>query len=97
VAVLSLLRCSAAFIVLFADEASAQCAARDVLNHLALRKTPSADRPPIAVRSADAVPVWKTITIRTFANSFALRNALVQQVVASETRLRKFSPDRLYR
>jgi hypothetical protein len=63
--------------VLFASEAGAQCTARDVLkNHLALRKTPSADRPPIPVRSADAVPVWKTITVGTFANSFALRNAL---------------------
>ncbi len=66
-----------AFIVLFADEAGAQCTARDVLkNHLALRKIPSANRPPIPVRSADAVPVWKTITVGTFANSFALRNAL---------------------
>jgi hypothetical protein len=66
-----------ACIVLFASEASAQCAARDVLkNHLALRKTPSADRPPIPVRSADAVPVWKTIKVGTFANSLALRNAL---------------------
>jgi hypothetical protein len=66
-----------AFIILFADEASAQCTARDVLkNHLALRKTPSANRPPLPVRSADAVPVWKTITVGTFANSFALRNAL---------------------
>jgi hypothetical protein len=66
-----------ACIVLFAGEASAQCSARDVLNnHLTLKKTPSADVPPIPVRSAVAVPVWKTITIGTFANSFALRNAL---------------------
>jgi hypothetical protein len=66
-----------AFIVLFASEASAQCTARDVLrNHLTFKKIPSANRPPIPVRSADAVPVWKTITVGTFANSFALRNAL---------------------
>jgi hypothetical protein len=64
-------------IVLLAGEASAQCAARDVLrNHLTLEKTPSANTPPILVRSAVAVPVWKTITVGTFANSFALRNAL---------------------
>jgi hypothetical protein len=66
-----------ACIVLFASEASAQCAARDVLrNHLTLRKTSSANMPPIPVRSAVAVPVWKRITVGTFANSFALRNAL---------------------
>ena len=66
-----------ACIVLFASEASAQCTARDVLqNHLTLRKTPSANMPPIPVRSAVDVPVWKTITVGTFANSFALRNAL---------------------
>jgi hypothetical protein len=68
---------STACIVLFASEAGAQCSARDVLqNHLMLRKTPSANMPPILVRSAVAVPVWKTITVGTFANSFALRNAL---------------------
>ena len=67
----------AAFIVLFASEASAQCTARDVLrNHLTFKKIPSANRPPIPVRSADAAPVWKAITVGTFANSFALRNAL---------------------
>jgi len=66
-----------ACIVLFASEASAQCTARDVLrNHLTFKKTPSAEMAPIPVRSADAVPVWKTITVGTFANSFALRNAL---------------------
>lgn len=64
-------------IVLFASEASAQCTARDVLrNQLALKKTPAAHTPPIPVKSAAAVPVWKTITIGTFANSLALGNAL---------------------
>ena len=68
---------STACIVLFASEASAQCTARDVLqNHLTLKKTPSANAPPILVRSAIAVPAWKTITVGTLANSFALRNAL---------------------
>jgi hypothetical protein len=66
-----------ASIVLFASEASAQCTARDVLqNRLTLKKTPSATAPPIPVKSAVAVPVWKTITIGTFANPFALHNAL---------------------
>jgi len=66
-----------ACIVLFATEAGAQCAARDVLrNRLTLRAAPSAMAPPILFRSADSVPVWKTITIGTFANSFALLNAL---------------------
>jgi hypothetical protein len=64
-------------IVLFASEASAQCSARDALrNHLALYKNPSANMPPIPIRSAAAVPVWKTIAVGTFANSFALINAL---------------------
>jgi hypothetical protein len=66
-----------ACIVLFASEASAQCTARDVLqNHLTLKRTPSANAPPILVKSAVAVPVWKTITVGTFKNSFALLNAL---------------------
>lgn len=66
-----------ASIVLYASEASAQCTARDVLrNHLTLKETPSAHVPPIPVRSAIAVPVWKTITVGTFANSSTLRNAL---------------------
>jgi hypothetical protein len=62
--------------VLFVNEASAQCSARDVLqNHLTLKKTPSAITPTV-VRSAAAVPAWKTITVGTFKNTFALRNAL---------------------
>ena len=64
-----------AFIVLFASEARAQCTARDVLrNRLTLKTTPSANTSPI--KSAFAVPVWRTITVGTFANSFALLNAL---------------------
>jgi hypothetical protein len=66
-----------AFIVLFAREASAQCAPRDVLrNHSTLKNTSSANMLPILVRSAAAVPVWKTITVGTFADSIALGNAL---------------------
>jgi hypothetical protein len=66
-----------ACIVLYASEASARCTARDVLqNRLTLKKTPSANAPPVLVKSADAVPVWRTITVGTFANSFALINAL---------------------
>jgi hypothetical protein len=66
-----------ACIVLFASEASAQCTARDVLqNHLTLKTTPSANTPPMPVKSAFAVPVWRTIKVGTFANSFALLNAL---------------------
>jgi hypothetical protein len=66
-----------ACIVLFASEASAQCTARDVLqNHLTLKTTPSAHTPPVLVKSAFAVPAWRTITVGTFANSFALLNAL---------------------
>jgi hypothetical protein len=75
-AVLIAMLCTA-LIVLFASEASAQCSARDVLqNHLTFKKTPSADMPPILVRSAVDVPVWKTIKVGTFANFFALRDAL---------------------
>jgi hypothetical protein len=66
-----------ACIVLFASEASAQCTARTALqNHLTLKTTPSADTPPMPVKSAFAVPVWRTIAVGTFANSFALLNAL---------------------
>ena len=64
-----------AWIVLFASEAGAQCTARDVLrNRLTLKTTPSTNAS--LVKSAFAVPVWKTITVGTFANSFALLNAL---------------------
>ena len=66
-----------ACMVLFASEASAQCTARDVLqNRLTLKTTPSANTPPVLVKSAFAVPVWRTITVGTFANSFALLSAL---------------------
>lgn len=64
-------------LLLFASEASSQCAAWDVLqNQLRLGKTTSVGRPLIPVRSAADVPVWKTITVGTFADKFALRGAL---------------------
>ena len=73
---LAVLLCIAC-IVLFAREASAQCTARDVLlNHLTRKNVPSTDRPPILIGSAAAVPVWKTITVGTFANLSALSRAL---------------------
>ena len=62
--------------LLFASEAAAQCAARDVLrNHLKLKQARS-DGPQIPITSAADHPVWKTIKIGTFANVFALSNAL---------------------
>jgi len=65
------------YILLFAREASAQCAARDVLqNQLRLKKLPSASMPQNLVKSAADVPMWKTITVGTFKDTFALRNAL---------------------
>ena len=65
-----------ACIVLFASEASAQCTARDVLqNRLTLKTAPSA-KTPIPVKSAFTVQIWKTITVGTFKNSFALLNTL---------------------
>lgn len=63
--------------MLFASEAGAQCTSRDVLrNRLTLKTAPSANRPPVTIQSALAVPVWRTVTVGTFANSFALLNAL---------------------
>ena len=71
-----MLLCTAC-ILLFASEARSQCTARDVLqNQLRLKNTPSAGKPQIPVGSADDVPVWKTVTVGTFADSFALSNAL---------------------
>jgi len=67
----------AACVVLVASEAGAQCTARDVLRkRLTLKVMPSANTPSIPVRTAFSVPVWRTITTGTFANSFALINAL---------------------
>jgi hypothetical protein len=76
-AILLIAMLGTACIVLSASEASAQCTARDALrNHLTLNKIPSANMPPITIGSAATVPVWKTITVGKFANSFALIDAL---------------------
>ena len=76
-AILLIAMLCATCIVLSVSEASAQCAARDALrNHLTVNKTRFASMPPIPIRSAAAVPVWKTITVGKYANSFALINAL---------------------
>jgi uncharacterized protein YjiS (DUF1127 family) len=75
-ALIFMMLCSACLIV-FASEARAQCTARDVLqNQLRLNKIPSPIMPQVLVRSAIDVPVWKTITVGTFSDSFALSNAL---------------------
>jgi hypothetical protein len=66
-----------ACIMSFAGEAGAQCTPRDVLRkHLTHKSAPSGIVPSAPVQSAFAVPVWRTVTIGTFANSFALLNAL---------------------
>jgi hypothetical protein len=68
--------CTASAVV-FASEARAQCTARDVLrNRLTLKATPSANTPPVPIKTGFAAPVWRTITTGSFANSFALINAL---------------------
>jgi hypothetical protein len=67
----------AACIVLFMTNANAGCTAQDVLrSHLTVKQAPLMVESPILLRSATTVPVWKTITVGTFANSFALLNAL---------------------
>lgn len=66
-----------ACILLIGSNARAQCTARDVLQiQLRLKNPPSASSPKILVRSAVDVPVWKTITVGTFADSFDLSKAL---------------------
>ena len=70
---------SAACVASFAGTASAQCAARDVLQNklkLKVRSAPASQQP---IRSARDVATWKTITIGTFADSLALRNELASK------------------
>ncbi|MGY4293099.1 hypothetical protein ACVWXN_001194 [Bradyrhizobium sp. i1.4.4] len=60
-----------------ASEARAQCTAQDVLqSQLKLKKALSTSVPQVLVRSSADVPTWKTLTLGTFADSLALRNAL---------------------
>jgi hypothetical protein len=61
----------------FASEARAQCSAKDVLhNRMSLKEAVSADANRHLIKSATDVPAWKRITLGTFKDSFALRNAL---------------------
>jgi hypothetical protein len=66
----------AACILQFASTASAQCAARDVLQNQLAFKTRTAQPSQQPIKSARDVAIWKTITIGTFADSIRLRNAL---------------------
>ena len=82
-------------IVLFASEASAQCTARDVLrNGLTLRRLPQPiprqfqSNPPSLLRCGRRLQ-WGRLQIR-----LPSLTRWMQQVVASEVRLRKFSRDR---
>jgi uncharacterized protein YjiS (DUF1127 family) len=75
--ILILMMLCSARLLLSASEAKAQCTARDVLqNQLRLNKIASPIMPQVLVRSAVDVPVWKTITVGTFPDLLALRNAL---------------------
>ncbi|RZM96357.1 hypothetical protein CWO91_38245 [Bradyrhizobium genosp. SA-3] len=63
-------------VIEFASTASAQCAARDVLQNQLKLNTRSAQASKQPIKSARNVPTWKTITIGTFADPIRLRNAL---------------------
>ena len=66
----------AACVVQFATTASAQCAARDVLQNQLKFKTPSAQASQLPIQFVRDVPTWKTVTIGTFADPLRLRNEL---------------------
>ncbi|QOZ48543.1 hypothetical protein XH89_05365 [Bradyrhizobium sp. CCBAU 53340] len=66
----------AACAVPFASTASAQCAARDVLQNQLKFKTRPAPASQQPISSAREVATWKTITIGTFVDPLALRNEL---------------------
>src|SRR4051812_26369259 len=71
-----LLVCSA-LVVACANAAEAQCSAQDVLrNHLALKGTPPARDTRTSFSSAAEVPFWKRITVGTFRDLAALRDAM---------------------
>jgi hypothetical protein len=72
----ALLLCGAC-ILASASDANAQCSARDVLQRqLALKTSPVFPRPQRPVTSVSDVSGWKTITIGTFPDTFALLTAL---------------------
>ncbi|MGY8664557.1 hypothetical protein Q3C01_19700 [Bradyrhizobium sp. UFLA05-109] len=59
------------------NDAKAQCTARDVLQRqLTFKTAPAVPKPQKPVTSASDIAVWKTITIGTFSDSFALLNAM---------------------
>lgn len=66
----------AACVAPFASTASAQCAARDVLQNQLRFKTRSVLTSQQPIKSARDVATWKTITIGMFADPMRLRNAL---------------------
>lgn len=66
----------AACILPIASTASAQCAARDVLQNQLKFKTRSLLTSQQPIKSARDVSRWKTITIGTFADPMRLRNEL---------------------
>jgi hypothetical protein len=75
-ALIFMMICSAC-VLAFASDARAQCTASDVLqNQLRRNKIPSPIIPQVQVRTAVDVPVWKKITVGSFSDSLALRNAL---------------------
>jgi hypothetical protein len=66
----------AACLVRFAGTASAQCAARDVLQSQSKLKTRSAQASRQPISSAREVATWKTITIGSFADPIRLSKKL---------------------
>jgi hypothetical protein len=63
--------------VLFANEATAQCAARDVQQNQLMRSRPaSGSMSKTLVRSSADVAVWKKIETGTFSSPLSLANAL---------------------
>jgi hypothetical protein len=66
----------AAGLALCANEARAQCSGRDVLQNVTTPKTTPVVANSAGLRGTTALPVWRTITLGEFANSFGLRNAL---------------------
>jgi hypothetical protein len=76
VALTTLLLCTAC-ILASTNDANAQCSARDVLQRQLMVKTTSViPRPLGPVTSVSDVAGWKTITIGTFPDTFALLTAL---------------------
>lgn len=60
----------------FVSTASAQCAARDVLQNQLKFRPRSAQASQQPIKSARDIATWKTITVGSFADSIRLRNAL---------------------